>query len=243
MAPINRFRKKVGAAPLKDMGTMLSQRMVLIPVSPHVSPPNPHWPPHVHLTGYWVSRAPTGWTPPPDLLAFLDAGEPPIAVSLGAMSLSGEYTRQAALITLEAVRQAGVRAVIQGWDAALAGVTLPPGVYHAGSMPHAWLFERVRAVVHHGGFGTTASGLRAGIPNVVIPHIIDQVFWAQKAGELGAGPKFIHRADLKVENLAAALRQAACDEALRARAAALGQAIRSDPDGIDAAVKWIEKAV
>lgn len=239
MAPINNFRKKVGAAPLKDMGSMLSQRLILVPVSPHVYAPDPLWPPHAHLTGYWFAQPPQDWSPPADLLAFLESGEPPVAVSLGAMSLSGEYTRQAARITLEAVRLAGVRAVIQGWDEALRGESLPPNVFHAGSLPHAWLFERVRAVVHHGGFGTTASTLRAGLPAVVIPHIIDQTYWGQRVYELGAGTKPIHRANLTIDRLTQALRQVTADAALCNRAAAIGQGIRSDPNGIQTAVRYI----
>ena len=243
MAPINNFRRKVGAPPVKDMGSMLSQRLILVPVSPHVYAPDPLWPPHAHLTGYWFAQPPRDWTPPIDLLAFLAAGEPPVAVSLGAMSLAGAYTRQAARMTLEAIRRAGVRAVIQGWDEALRGETLPPGVFHAGSLPHSWLFERVRAVVHHGGFGTTASTLRAGLPAAVIPHIIDQTYWGQRVFELGAGTKPIHRASLTVKRLTEALRQVTGDPALRDRAAAVGQGIRSDPDGIQAAVRWIEGVV
>jgi UDP:flavonoid glycosyltransferase YjiC (YdhE family) len=245
MAPINRFRKKVGAAPLHDLGSMLSSRMVLIPVSPHVSPPDPRWPGHVHLTGYWFARSPATWTPPPDLQEFLETSErrlgETIAVSLGAMSLSGEYTRQAAMITLEAVHLAGVRAVIQGWDEALAGVSLPPSVFHAGSLPHTWLFPRVQAVAHHGGFGTTSAALVAGVPAVVIPHIIDQTYWAQKVTELGAGPQYIHRADLTAERLAEAFRRAIGDRKIREKAAALGEYIQSEPDGVRLAVGWIEK--
>jgi UDP:flavonoid glycosyltransferase YjiC (YdhE family) len=183
------------------------------------------------------------WSPPPDLVDFLARGEKPVAVSLGAMSLSGEYTRQAALITLEAIQKAGIRAVIQGWDAALAGVSLPVTVFHAGPLPHTWLFDHVRAVVHHGGFGTTSSTLRAGVPAVVIPHIIDQLYWGDLVAKLAAGPAYIHRANLTVEKLACALRQASSDASMQARAAEIGQAIRAEPDGVETAVQWVEQAV
>jgi sterol 3beta-glucosyltransferase len=156
------------------------------------------------------------------------------------MSLSGEETCQAARITLEAIRQSGRRAVIQGWDEVLEGTALPENIYHAGPLPHTWLFPRMRAVVHHGGFGTTASALIAGVPAVVIPHIIDQLYWAQRVVELGAGPQFIHRADLDSQRLAAAIQHATSDENVQARAALIGKCIRSEPDGVTAAVKWIE---
>lgn len=240
MAPMNRFRKKVGVAPFRDMGSMLSDRLILIPVSPCVSPPNPEWPTHVKMTGYWAARSPQGWSPPADLLAFLEAGDDPVAVSLGAMSLSGEETRQAAEITLEAIRQSGTRAVIQGWDEILEGTALPQYIYHAGPLPHTWLFPRMRAVVHHGGFGTTASALSAGVPAVVIPHIIDQMYWAQRVVDLGAGPQFIHRAGLDSQRLTAAILRATNDEAMQAQAAIIGECIRSEPDGVKVAVKWIE---
>jgi sterol 3beta-glucosyltransferase len=240
MAPVNRFRKRVGVATFKDMGSMLSDRLTLIPVSPCVFPPNPDWPAHVKMTGYWTAPSPQDWRPPAGLLAFLEAGDAPVAVSLGAMSLSGEKTRKAAQIALEAIQQSGIRAVIQGWDEVLEGVALPESIYHAGPLPHTWLFPRVRAVIHHGGFGTTAAALTAGVPAVVIPHIIDQLYWAQRVVELGAGPQFIHRADLNSQRLSEAIRQATSDKILQTTAASLGQSIRSEPDGVKVAVKWIE---
>lgn len=239
MAPNNRFRKKVGALPIWDMAAMLSSRLTLLPVSPLVAPPNPHWPAQVHMTGYWFPRPDPNFTPPADLMRFLDGGPKPVVISLGAMSLSGELTRQAALMTLEALRQAGLRAVIQGWEDALRGETLPETIYHAGSLPHDWLFAQAAAVVHHGGFGTTASGLRSGAPAVVIPHIIDQIYWADLVAKLGAGPAAIHRPRLSVERLASALTQAVTDETMRARAAEIGAQIRAEPDGVTTAVGLI----
>jgi sterol 3beta-glucosyltransferase len=218
----------------------MSTRMIVAPVSRHVAPPNPQWPPYVRSTGYWFARPIEGWTPPADLLDFLEAGEKPIAISLGVMSLSGGQARQGAQIVLDAIRQAGVRAIVQGWDTLLEGVELPAAVYRAGSLPHAWLFDRVSAVVHHGGFGTTAATLRSGAPGIVVPHIIDQFYWGQRVFELGAGPKFIPRGQLKPQPLAAAIRQAVGDPSLRERAAELGRQIRAEPDGVAAAVRLIE---
>jgi UDP:flavonoid glycosyltransferase YjiC (YdhE family) len=159
------------------------------------------------------------------------------------MSLAGEETRQAALMTLEAVQQAGVRAIVQGWDEALAGVDLPGTVYHAGPMPHTWLFDRVSAIVHHGGFGTTGSALRAGRPAIIVPHIIDQHLWAKRVHELGVGPEPIPRAKLSAAGLAEAIAQATSDDTMREAAAALGEHIRGEPDGVDTAVHLIEEVV
>ncbi len=105
--------------------------------------------------------------------------------------------------------------------------------------PHGWLFPRVAAVVHHGGAGTTAAGLRAGRPTVVVPFFADQPFWGDRVHALGVGPRPIPRKELTAERLAAAIRQAAGAEGLRARAAALGARIRAE-DGVGQAVRVVE---
>jgi sterol 3beta-glucosyltransferase len=139
------------------------------------------------------------------------------------------------------VRIAGVRAVLQGWDAdLLQSMGATSTVYPAGSIPHGWLFDQVSAVVHHGGFGTTAAGLRAGVPSIVIPHIIDQYYWGQRVYDLGVGPKYVSRGKLNPEVLAERIRQAIGDTGMRTKAAQLGFAIRGEPDGVDEAVKIIE---
>jgi UDP:flavonoid glycosyltransferase YjiC (YdhE family) len=182
--PIDQIRKRVGLPPMGPTG-ITSEALNLIPLSKQISPPNPLWEPRHRLTGYWFAPAPKTWTPPDDLAFFLEAGEPPVVVSLGAMALSGEDSLEAAQITLAAVLQAGVRAILQGWDEVLKQVSLPPTVFHAGSIPHDWLLPRASGLVHHGGFGTTSSGFRAGIPMLVIPHIIDQFIWGNKVAQLG----------------------------------------------------------
>jgi sterol 3beta-glucosyltransferase len=243
MAPLNRFRRRVGVKPVKGISGVLSDQLTMVPISPHVAPPDPQWPPYAHVTGYWTARQPETWTPPQELLAFMDAGEQPMAVSLGAMSLAGEETRQAALMTLEAIQQADVRAVVQGWDEALDGVDLPETVYHAGPMPHTWLFDRVNAIVHHGGFGTTGSALRAGKPAIIVPHIIDQHLWARRVHELGVGPEPVPRAKLSAAGLAKAIAQATSDVTMQEKAAQLGERIREEPDGVDSAMRLIEGVI
>jgi UDP:flavonoid glycosyltransferase YjiC (YdhE family) len=239
--PINRSRRRVGAPLVTDITSMLSRRMILLPVSRHVAPPDPRWPQHIHPTGYWFARPLAEWSPPQDLLDFFEEGEKPIAVSLGVMSMSGKQAREGAHIVLQAIRRAGVRAIVQGWDEPLRGVEIPRTVYHAGPMPHSWLFGQVSAIVYHGGFGTTAAALRAGVPGIVIPHVIDQFYWGQRVFELGVGPRFISRGRLSVENLRKAIVQALGDVGLREKAAELGNRIRAEPDGVATAVSIIEK--
>lgn len=236
--PINKIRKRVGLPPMGPTG-ITSETLNLIPLSPHISPPNPLWEERHRMTGYWFAPAPERWNPPKDLTSFLERGDPPIVVSLGAMALSGEDSLEAAQITIAAIEETGLRVIIQGWDEAIKQLDLPPNVYHAGSVPHDWLLPRACGLVHHGGFGTTAAGFRAGIPMLVIPHIIDQFIWGNKVAQLGVGPQPIPRTKLNVEDMAAALHEMQTD-AMRKNAAALGASIRKEPDGVTEAVGMIE---
>lgn len=236
--PLDQIRKRVGLPPMGPTG-ITSRILNLIPLSPQIIHPNPLWEPRHRMTGYWFAPSPQTWSPPDDLLAFLEAGEPPVVISLGAMAISGEDALQAAQITLEALRQASVRAIIQGWDGPMKKLFLPPTVFHAGSIPHDWLLQRARGLVHHGGFGTTAAGFQVGIPSLVIPHIIDQFIWGQKVAELGVGPQPIPRAKLKPQAMSDALVQMKSPE-MCSKAAALGEKIRQE-DGITVAIQYIHK--
>jgi len=241
VAPTNRFRKRVGAPPVKDITSLMSPHLILLPVSPNVAPPNPRWPPHVTQTGYWFARPQKEWEPPRDLLDFLKSGDRPMAVSLGVMSMSGKQARQGAQIILGALERTNVRAIIQGWDEALQDLKLPGNVYHAGAMPHSWLFDQVSMVVHHGGFGTTAATLRAGVPGIVVPHVIDQFYWGQQVNELGVSPEFIPRGKLNVENLSEAVMRVKNDVRMQEKAGELGHKVRAEADGVSSAVQAIEK--
>jgi sterol 3beta-glucosyltransferase len=117
---------------------------------------------------------------------------------------------------------------------------LPPTVYSAGSLPHSWLLPRSAGVVHHGGFGTTAAGLRAGIPALVIPHLADQFYWGQRVYELGLGPQPIRRTMLDLEGLTVALKELVGNETLRSTASRLGEEIRTER-GVEDAVHLIEE--
>ena len=239
--PLNRLRKRQGLPPVGAEGFM-STRLNLVPVSPTVYAPNPHWAPHHHVVGYWFAEEPGGWQPPEDLQSFLENGEPPLVVSLGAMSLGSGDALEAAGLFVDAIQQAGQRAIIQGWEAGMRQLTLPAAIFAAGSLPHSWLLPSCAGVVHHGGFGTTSAGLRAGIPALIIPHLVDQFYWGQRVHELGAGPRPIRRARLDVQGLAAALGELARDGEMRAAAAALGEQIRAE-NGVAEAVRVIEEVM
>lgn len=235
--PLDKIRKRVGVRPMGVTG-ITSPTLNLIPVSPNVISPNPLWEPRHRMTGYWFVPSPEDWIPPQDLMEFLDAGEQPIVISLGAMALGGRDAMEAAIITINAVQKSGMRAVIQGWDDAMKTLSIPPCVFHGGSIPHDWLLNRASAVVHHGGFGTTSAGFQAGIPSLVIPHIIDQFLWGQQVAQLGVGPQPIPRTKLSEQNLTAALVQMKEDKDMREKAFRLGEKIRAE-QGVKEAVRQI----
>ena len=237
--PLDSIRRRNGLPPMGPYG-ITSPVLNLVPISPMIEKPNPLWELRHKMTGYWFAPSPETWNPPEELVRFLDAGEPPLVVSLGAMSLSGDDTLEAARVTLQALELTGTRAIIQGWDDALKEFSLLPSIFKAGSIPHEWLLPRSAGIMHHGGFGTTAAGFIAGVPSIVIPHIIDQYIWGNKVADLGVGPKPIPRAKLTVKALTTAI-EATKDNVIRMKAATLGEQIRSEPDGVEIAVNFIEE--
>lgn len=242
--PTNEFRRELLGLPSqsrRQYQRSLRRSPILQGFSPNVVPHPKDWPANIHTTGYWLLDHDLGWTPPAQLLDFLDAGEPPVFVGFGSMT----YRDSAALTRLivAAVTAAGRRAVIQSGWAQLGGQDagpLPANVHVIGDASHRWLFHRVSAVVHHGGAGTTATGLRAGLPTVVVPHMGDQPYWGRRVASLGAGPRPISSAKLTAQNLAGAIRQATGDPVIRQRAADLGSRLRAE-DGVGTAVTLIEK--
>jgi UDP:flavonoid glycosyltransferase YjiC (YdhE family) len=206
--------------------------------SPSVIPAPADWSADDHVTGYWFLDPPADWTPPPDLLNFLQAGSPPVYIGFGSMG-----NRKPAEVTdlvLQALAKTGQRAILlSGWGG-LQKTDLPASVFMIDSIPHAWLFARVAAVVHHGGAGTTGAGLRAGMPSIVIPFTTEQAFWGRRVQDLGVGPAPIPRSRLTVERLAQAIQDAVTNRDMRQQAAQLGSKIRAE-HGISNAVKIIER--
>lgn len=241
----NPLRKQLGLQPWRSFGEALAHaRQVGVPMlygySAHVLSKPTDWDDTQHVTGYWFLEPPPGWSPDaaPELRRFLDNGPPPVYIGFGSMT-AGDVDRHTrlALAALELTGQRGV--LLTGWGA-LARQVAPPTVCFVDDVPHAWLFPRTAAVVHHGGAGTTGAGLRAGVPSLVTPFLADQSAWAECVVQLGLGPRLPGIKALTAETLAAAIHSVVTDAPLRARAAALGEQIRAE-DGIATAVAHIER--
>jgi sterol 3beta-glucosyltransferase len=221
--------------PFRAQGS--SRFPTLVGVSTQVFAKPRDWPANVHATGYWFLDAEPGWQPSAELNAFLDDGAPPIYIGFGSVGsqIEAEIAGKIVVDALQLVRKRGV--IATGWGGILAK-NLPETIHLLESAPHAWLFPRMAAVVHHGGAGTTAAGFRAGVPSVFVPHGNDQFAWGYRAWELGVAAKPIPRKDLTAKKLADAINRSLKDDILNA-SSALGQRIRAE-DGLSEAVKWIE---
>lgn len=240
---VNRFRSETLGLPEKK-GAALTTTLpdgrpipVIHGISEHVLPRPADWPAHAHETGYWFLDAPETWSPPAELEEFLAAGDPPVYVGFGSMA--GRDPKRITQAVIGALEQAGVRGIIAtGWGG-METEELPDSILRITEAPHDWIFPRVAAVVHHGGAGTTAAGLRAGRPTVVCPFIIDQFFWGRVVAESGAGSTPVPQKKVTAERLAAAIRQVVTDDGIRSTAADVGRRIRAE-DGVAAAVGSIE---
>ena len=143
------------------------------------------------VTGYWFLDAAPDWAPSPALENFLQAGSPPVYIGFGSMG--NRNPEETADLVLQALDKTGQRAILSAGWSGMRTEKLPSNAFLVNSVPHAWLFPQVAAVIHHGGAGTTAAGLWAGVPTVIIPFFGDQGFWGQRVAVLGVGTAPIPR--------------------------------------------------
>ena len=239
---INRWRKQtlgLPALPIKGYFEKLGTRQfpIVNGFSQHVVSRPIDWSEHIHITGYWFPEQ-KDWEPPDDLLSFIKAGSPPVFIGFGSMPVKDP--RQVTNIILEALQQSGQRGILHmGWGG-LGNQPLPNYVFKIDYAPYDWLFPRMAMAIHHGGSGTTAFGLRCGIPSCVVSFVFDQYFWGERIAALGAGPKPIRYKELTVERLTEAIRIGVGNSQIRQKAVELGQKIQSE-NGIENALNVFEK--
>ncbi|PBC59572.1 UDP-glucose--sterol glucosyltransferase [Streptomyces sp. Tue6028] len=195
--------------------------------SPHVVRRPRDWRAGLDVAGYWWPYDGADAQLPAALLDFLDAGPPPVFVGLGSATVPDPGRLSAHVV--RALRAAGLRGVIQrGWGELHA---TGDDMFTVGEVPHSRLFPRMAAVVHHAGAGTTAAGLRAGVPAVPVPIQFDEGFWATRLVSLGVSPGAVPLRGLSAARLAAALVRATGDPSYRRRATALAARIGAE-DGV-----------
>lgn len=228
LRPLNAGRAALGLERLRDIVHELPAHRRLVAVDPLVSPAPDDWAVPYEATGFFFSD--DGSAPiPTEVEAFLGAGAPPVYVGFGSMTTDDSSALAQAV--LDGARAAGARVLLSGGWAGLgpADGAGGPGddVLQIGEVSHAALFPRLAAVVHHGGAGTTATALRAGVPQVVVPHFADQFYWAHQLDRLGVAPPGVSALGAAADGIAAALRSA-LDGTPAERAAGIASQIIAD---------------
>lgn len=218
----------------------LEKQPTIYGYSQHILPAPADWRSNHHVTGYWFLDESSDWTPPADFIDFMNAGEKPVYIGFGSML--NKNPEQVAEIVLDALEMSGQRGVISSGWGGISQSDLPETVHMISSMPHSWLFPRMKAVVHHGGAGTTAAGVRAGVPSIIVPFMGDQGFWGRKLADLGVGTQPIPRKQLTTNRLAHAIEQAVSDTIMQQKASELGAKIHNE-DGIANAVNIINEII
>ncbi|HEX8148968.1 MAG TPA: glycosyltransferase [Pyrinomonadaceae bacterium] len=244
-APVYKLRAELGLG--RGGNPMLegqhSPRMVLALFSSAIAKRQPDWPPQTRVTGFPFydrrDRAGDEDSLEPALLEFLGAGEPPVVFTLGSSAIyaAGDFYRE----SVAAARAAGVRALLLTGEPWNRPAELPEGVAAFDYAPYGELLPRARAVVHQGGIGTTAQGLRAGVPALIVPFSHDQFDNAARVARVGAG-RALPRAKYNAARAAKELRALLSDESYTTRAAEVGRQIRAE-DGAVAAADAIEEVL
>ncbi|MFC4942634.1 glycosyltransferase [Pseudonocardia sp. GCM10023141] len=220
--PLNTHRAALGMPPVGNVRDHVLTAHPWLAVDPVLWPPEDLLGLEPVQTGAWIM--PDDRALPADLVEFLDAGEPPVYVGFGSMQMAG--APDTAAVAVEAVRAQGHRVLVSGGWARLSLIDEEDDCFAVGEANHSALFRRVAAVVHHGGAGTTTTAALAGAPQVIVPQIVDQPYWAQRVAELGIGAH--HDGPIPtVASLSTALEPALRD-GTRTRAADVSTTIRTD---------------
>ncbi len=237
---VNQCRREVlGLAALPDG---FYQRLDIAPLplvygfSPNLLPPPDDWGDWLKISGHWFFDELPGWNPPGQLLRFLDGGKPPVYVGFGSMV--DEQIKQATPVVLNALKRLSLRGILLGGWGGLGAGDLPESILRLDEVPHAWLFPQVAAVVHHGGAGTTATGLRFSKPTLVVPFFADQPFWGARVHALGCGPQPIPFRRLNTTNLTKAIDEVINDPGYKNNAQNMGKKLQAE-DGVGKAVNII----
>jgi vancomycin aglycone glucosyltransferase len=217
---LNSHRAALGLAPVSDVHRHVLTDHPWLASDPTLGP----WPhaadPGVFQTGAWILDDDRPLAR--ELDAFLDAGEPPVYFGFGSVRAPEDMSR----VMIAAARALGRRAIVsRGW-ADLSLLDAEPDCLSIGDVNHQLLFERVAAVVHHGGAGTTTAVARAGAPQVVIPQHYDQHYWAERVHQLGIGTAHVPGA-VTTDSLTSNLQSALLPE-VAARATLVASAMRGD---------------
>ncbi|CAA2989377.1 sterol 3-beta-glucosyltransferase UGT80B1 [Olea europaea subsp. europaea] len=234
---INDFRKKKLKLPPIAYFSTYHGSIAHLPTgymwSPHVVSKPEDWGPLVDVVGYCFLNLGSKYQPPEEFIQWIQKGPEPIYIGFGSMPL--EDSKKTTDIILEALKNTGQRGIIdRGWGDLGNYTEIPDDVFLLVDCPHDWLFPQCSAVVHHGGAGTTAAGLKAGCPTTIVPFFGDQFFWGDRIHRRGLGPTPIPISQLSVETLSEAIKFMLQPQ-VKSRATEIAMLIENE-DGVGAAV-------
>jgi sterol 3beta-glucosyltransferase len=238
--PYKSFRADVGAPPLKDKTR--HPYLALIPMPLFLQRPNPNWKDKTEITGFFFAETPDDYSPPADLLNFINIGEKPVLLTFGSMFHHQEQTKHLYMIITDALVQSKSRAVLIMPDLKESEVIIPENIFLAKQIPYSWLLGKVSLVVHHFGFGTTAEVLKAGLPSIPIPHIFDQKIRASKIHKSGYAYKPLNINKIDSHILADAIIHVKNDQEMKQKCIKAGAQI-SNENGVKNAVNLINKYI
>ncbi|VAW19996.1 UDP-glucose:sterol glucosyltransferase [hydrothermal vent metagenome] len=242
--PRNRLRRELMGLPPRKKGGFFTDThghklVTLYAYSPVVSPRPRDWPKTAIVTGYWPLNDQTGWRPSERFREFLAKGEAPIYLGFGSMPFGAQ--RNTAILRQAVARWGGRVIVARGWGG-IDPDDLPPNIYAISRAPHDKLFHYVKAVIHHGGAGTTAAGLYAGKPTFILPQAVDQPYWGRRIHELGCGPEPVRLRKLTPDILARALYDLANNNSYAEAAQNIAEKLAQE-DGPAKAILHIERVM
>ncbi|ESW24001.1 hypothetical protein PHAVU_004G093900 [Phaseolus vulgaris] len=234
---INDFRKrKLKLAPIAYF-SMYSGSINHLPTgymwSPHVVAKPSDWGPLVDVVGYCFLNLGSKYHPQEDFVRWIQNGPKPLYFGFGSMPL--DDPKRTTDVIVEALKDTGQRGIIdRGWGNLGDLAEVPDNVFVLEECPHDWLFPQCSALVHHGGAGTTATGLKAGCPTTIVPFFGDQFFWGDRIYQKGLGPIPIPISQLSLESLTNAIKFMLQPE-VKSQAMAISKLIENE-DGVTAAV-------
>ena len=232
-AALNKGRRSLGLPPKRNVMAQLVGPDSIAATDPALTVLRPGARLKATQTGYML--LPPSETLSPDLQRFLDAGPPPVYAGFGSMPVGNREGVSRMLV--EAARAAGQRLIVsRGW-AELLDLGGDDDVVFVGDEPHALLFPRVAAVIHHGGAGTVATAARAGVPQIVLPQAADQFLWRSQVVKLGLGPKAPILRTVSAPSLTKAIAAVRADPTYGRRAATIAAELRAAGDGVATTVR------
>jgi len=235
---INKKRKQLGLKPVQDVWLHILGQHVIVASDKVIAKVPQDVEPAFTQTGYMHLDQPDRHLP--ELEAFLGAGPSPVYAGFGSMPKQDQASNVPMII--HAARSAGKRVVIaKFWDEA-SEFSRSDDVFFIKGYPHLKLFPRMAAVIHHGGAGTTASSAISGVPQIIVPHILDQYYWGHQVYQSHLGPKPVWRSKLTSRKLAAAIQDCLSNDLIRQKTKAASEMINRQ-DSLRMTVREVLKAL